>query len=114
MLHLKDNLKTNALKLTPHESLASNCPRCFGPSVEGKHESEPDFIVFLDGNSQHRRHTAASAGWRGEPALPSIFLPQDSIDKWDDRKKKTDYEQEELLNNPMVLNVPPIIIVASS
>ncbi|KAH9822318.1 hypothetical protein DFH28DRAFT_856777, partial [Melampsora americana] len=88
MLNLEEQLKDKALKLTRREQLASNCPRCFGPTVKGKRESEPNAIVCFDGNFQHRRHTAASAGWRETQKIPSLFLPQEDIDRWKDLVKQ--------------------------
>ncbi|KAH9809244.1 hypothetical protein DFH28DRAFT_1189481, partial [Melampsora americana] len=82
-------LKKKSLKLTSLQQLAANCPRCFGPRVEGKREAKPDFIVCMDGNFQHRRHKAASASWRELLTLPTLFLPQEEVDKWDDCNRPT-------------------------
>lgn len=87
MLRLESELKIKALKLSSRQKLAANCPRCYGPAVEGKRRGEPDFIVCLDGNFQHRRHTQASAEWREEPVLPSLFMPQDLVNQWEDKRK---------------------------
>ncbi|KAH9807647.1 hypothetical protein DFH28DRAFT_1089161 [Melampsora americana] len=92
MLNLEDQLKIKALKLTARERLASNCPRCFGPTVKGKRESEPNAIICFDGNFQHRRHKGASAAWRDSetPKIPSLFLPQDDVDRWKNLVNSTD------------------------
>ncbi|KAH9808126.1 hypothetical protein DFH28DRAFT_910754 [Melampsora americana] len=84
MLNLKEQVKVKALRLTRREQLASNCPCCFGPTVKGKRSSEPNAIVCFDGNFQHRRHIAASAVWREAPKVPSLFLPQEDVDRWKD------------------------------
>ncbi|KAH9810646.1 hypothetical protein DFH28DRAFT_932754 [Melampsora americana] len=76
MLNLKEQVKVKALRLTRREQLASNCPCCFGPTVKGKRSSEPNAI--------HRRHIAASAVWREAPKVPSLFLPQEDVDRWKD------------------------------
>ncbi|KAH9809127.1 hypothetical protein DFH28DRAFT_906642 [Melampsora americana] len=94
MLRLEGELKIKALKLTQRQQLAANCPRCFGPRVKGKRDAEPDFIVCLDGNFQHRRHKFASAEWREDPKLPSLFLPQDAIDKWDNKMNPSNPTQK--------------------
>ncbi|EGG07021.1 uncharacterized protein MELLADRAFT_85893 [Melampsora larici-populina 98AG31] len=64
MIRLEEEMVTKALHLTPIDQLASNCPPCFGPVVPGKRAEEPNYIICLDGNFQHRRHMAASASWR--------------------------------------------------
>lgn len=57
---MEKGLRVEALKLTPVEQLADNCPRCFGATVLGKMPEEPDVVVCLDGNFQHQRHAASS------------------------------------------------------
>ncbi|KAH9808123.1 hypothetical protein DFH28DRAFT_1088139 [Melampsora americana] len=108
MIRREGELSIVVLKLTALEQLASNCPRCFGPEVPGKRPSEPDVIVSLDGNFQHRRHKAASAEWRSETTVtPSLFLPPDFIEEWDSRigicqngtqGNQVDQRDEELLD----------------
>lgn len=86
MLRLEDELATRALRLSPLEKLASNCPPCFGPKVPGKRDLEPDVMLCLDGNFQHRRHQSASAAWRGESGImPSLFISPALIDLWKNR-----------------------------
>lgn len=48
------------LRLSPLDVLRCTCPACFGPGVSPLPNGEPDHIVCLDGNFQHRRHEAAS------------------------------------------------------
>ncbi|KAA1111771.1 hypothetical protein PGT21_011422, partial [Puccinia graminis f. sp. tritici] len=48
------------LQMGPMDKLANICPKCYGPPVPGKTPEEPDYIVCMDGNFQHRRHLAAS------------------------------------------------------
>lgn len=43
----------------------------------------------MDGNFQHCRHKAASASWREISTLPSLFLPQANVDRWDDCNRPT-------------------------
>lgn len=75
-----------ALSLTPKDKLAVNCPLCFGPKVPGKRIDEPDCVICMDGNFQHRRHQAASASWRGESGVvPSLFISPDHVKTWQDR-----------------------------
>ncbi|KAH9818880.1 hypothetical protein DFH28DRAFT_888009 [Melampsora americana] len=86
MIRLEDKLASRALCLSPTEKLASNCPPCFGPKVPGKRPDEPDHVICLDGNFQHRRHEAASAKWRGESGtLPSLFVEPNLIKIWEKR-----------------------------
>ncbi|KAH9821872.1 hypothetical protein DFH28DRAFT_883051 [Melampsora americana] len=75
MIRLEDGLASRALQLSPIEELASNCPSCFGPTVPGTREDEPNHYICLDANFQQRRHLSASALWRGETGvLPSLFI----------------------------------------
>ncbi|KAH9809040.1 hypothetical protein DFH28DRAFT_907067 [Melampsora americana] len=86
MLRLEDGLATKSLRLSPLEKLATNCPPCFGPKVTGKRPDEPDIVICLDGNFQHRRHESTSATWRGETGvIPSLFIRPEQIKKWEDR-----------------------------
>lgn len=68
----------NILQMDCAAQLASNCPRCFGPPVSlgpSAHPYEPDIIVCMDGNFQHRRHQAASVPITGRPLLkPELFI----------------------------------------
>lgn len=107
MLRLEGELKRKALKLTSSQQLAANCPRCFGPQVKGKSESKPDLIVCMDGNFQHRRHKAASASWRGISTLPSLFMPQDEVDKWDDSNPQVGTQDDIIvsLNLKLVIKI---------
>lgn len=71
LVRFEKALRIDALKLTPMEQLADNCPRCFGPTVSGKTANEPDCIVCLDGNFQHQHHAAASV----EPSSSQLQYP---------------------------------------
>lgn len=65
------------MRLSAADLLSANCPRCFGPTVTTTAPSEPDVIVCLNGNFQHRRHAAASVPIPGhDPPLPELFLPK--------------------------------------
>lgn len=74
----------SALQMDSAAQLATNCPRCFGPSVSlGQDASfeEPDVIVCLDGNFQHRRHQAASVPITGRTLVnPELFIRQSSVE----------------------------------
>ncbi|KAH9809097.1 hypothetical protein DFH28DRAFT_1086914 [Melampsora americana] len=84
MLSLQEQMTTQALRLSPEDILASTCPPCFGPEVPGKRPSEPNAVVCLDGNFQHRRHQAASAMWRGESGVvPTLFLSPEEVKHWE-------------------------------
>lgn len=80
---MEDDLGRKALQLTALESLAQTCPCCFGPKVDGKRPTEPDYIICLDAKFQQRRHLSASAAWRGETGiLPSLFLSPEQVRSW--------------------------------
>ncbi|EGG01290.1 uncharacterized protein MELLADRAFT_92583 [Melampsora larici-populina 98AG31] len=80
-------VKCFALKMRLRQKLSvchqQTSPPCFGPKVLGKRANEPDFVVCIDGNFQHRRHEAASAKWRGESGVvPSLFISPALGDMW--------------------------------
>jgi hypothetical protein len=60
MLHREERLSEEILQMSTMDKLAELCPKCFGSVVPGKKADEPDYIVCMDGNFQHRRHKAAS------------------------------------------------------
>jgi hypothetical protein len=62
------------LQKTSMESLAEICPKCYGPPVQGKRDDEPDYIVCMDGNFQHRRHLAASDENPEAHKTPHLFI----------------------------------------
>ncbi|KAA1077720.1 hypothetical protein PGT21_017763 [Puccinia graminis f. sp. tritici] len=67
------------LQISKIDKLAELCPKCFGPTVPGKKEDEPDYIVCMDGNFQHRRHKAASN--EIIPLKnPSLFIKPDEVE----------------------------------
>lgn len=80
---LEQDLSVRAMHLSPIEQLAYNCPRCFGAHYPNKRKEEPDFVVCIDGNFQHRRHIKASI----EPSQlsyssPPLFLPSTCVALW--------------------------------
>ncbi|EGF98459.1 uncharacterized protein MELLADRAFT_95670 [Melampsora larici-populina 98AG31] len=82
----KENALDIELTLSSQEKLGENCPRCFGPSVPSQTDSEPDVVVCLDGNFQHRRHIAAGQNAARDPTkLPSSFLPEDKVNRMEQR-----------------------------
>ncbi|KAH9808173.1 hypothetical protein DFH28DRAFT_936433 [Melampsora americana] len=86
MIRLEEEMSTRALKLSPLEELADNCPSCFGPKIPGIRATEPDLIICLDANFQQRRHLSASAAWRGDTGVvPSLFIPPAEVKMWKDR-----------------------------
>lgn len=83
MISHEKQLRIDALKLTPMEQLADNCPRCFGPPVTGKLDGEPDFVVSLDGNFQHQRHLASSTERPNSSVQhPPIFIVPEELAVW--------------------------------
>lgn len=109
MLRIQEEVKMTMLDLTKKENLAMTCPRCFGPTVEGKRPAEPDFIVCLDGNFQHRRHKAASAAWRpSKISLPSLFLSNEYVDDW--AKKHTEGNQTSSMPQQQINQKEDVIV----
>lgn len=83
---METKLKTLVLSLTSLELLADNCPSCFGPVVRGKRQDEPDYIVCLDGNFQHRRHKNASNEFNGRRTItPPLFMDPDLLKTWEEK-----------------------------
>ncbi|KAH9823784.1 hypothetical protein DFH28DRAFT_1077705 [Melampsora americana] len=80
MLSATENALDMELRLNPQDKLAENCPRCFGPRVPSAMDHEPDLIVCLDGNFQHRRHILAGQKAAKDPIdMPESFLPQGQV-----------------------------------
>ncbi|KAH9824273.1 hypothetical protein DFH28DRAFT_879361 [Melampsora americana] len=76
----------NPLILTKNKQLAENCPRCFGPPIRSIIDGEPDLVVCLDGNFQHRRHLAAGAkAAKTHIKMPYGFLPQADVTRMESR-----------------------------
>ncbi|KAH9807463.1 hypothetical protein DFH28DRAFT_915190, partial [Melampsora americana] len=83
ILKARDDLEVRVLQLSNLQKMATLCPRCFGPGEPSQHPSEPDFIVSLDGNFQHKRHAAASREFDEiQVQYPSLFLTPEQVDKW--------------------------------
>ncbi|KAA1079510.1 hypothetical protein PGT21_013954 [Puccinia graminis f. sp. tritici] len=79
MLHREEHLSEELLQMSKIDKLAELCPKCFGPTVPGKKEDEPDYIVCMDGNFQHRRHKAASNEII-PLKTPSLFINPDEVE----------------------------------
>lgn len=83
LIGMEKDLRVQALKLTPVEQLADNCPRCFGPTVAGKMADEPDIVVSLDGNFQHQRHLASSTEQPSSSLkYPPNFIVPEELAVW--------------------------------
>lgn len=75
-------IEDERLQLSELEKLAVNCPKCFGPHVGEIRPKEPEVIICLDGNFQHKRHAAASVPIPGfEPPRPEIFLDPKLVER---------------------------------
>ncbi|KAH9820110.1 hypothetical protein DFH28DRAFT_1121919 [Melampsora americana] len=84
ILKARDDLEARALHLSSLQKLATLCPRCFGPGELSKCADEPDYIICLDGNFQHKRHSAASREFEEiELQHPPLFLNEDQVQAWD-------------------------------
>lgn len=110
-----------ALRMDSAAQLAANCPRCFGPSVPlGPSASceEPDIIVCMDGNFQHRRHQAASVPIPGRALLkPELFIDPLSVEamaKLTAQSSKPKRMEDFVAPNGLIVSfimkfVPPIV-----
>ncbi|KAH9807911.1 hypothetical protein DFH28DRAFT_912325 [Melampsora americana] len=84
ILKARDDLEARALHLSSLQKLATLCPQCFGPGELSKCADEPDYIICLDGNFQHKRHSAASREFEEiELQYPPLFLNEDQVQAWD-------------------------------
>ncbi|EGF98641.1 uncharacterized protein MELLADRAFT_79633 [Melampsora larici-populina 98AG31] len=74
---------SEGLKLSNAQLLADRCARCFGPAINEKKISpqEPDVIIALDGNFQHRHYTRSSKDNPTEEEYPNLFVKPSSMKK---------------------------------
>jgi hypothetical protein len=79
MLVMTEEATARSLDLKIQDKMADICPQCFGPGVGPLPPGEPDHIVCLDGNFQHRRHLAASIE-NGGIVSPSLFMPPEEVE----------------------------------
>jgi hypothetical protein len=81
MLRREKVVSEELMEMGPMDKLAEICPKCFGPPVTGKKTEEPDYIVCMDGNFQHRRHLAASHELSEFSNQTSLFIsPEEAKD----------------------------------
>ncbi|KAA1074588.1 hypothetical protein PGT21_012072 [Puccinia graminis f. sp. tritici] len=62
------------------DKLEEICPKCFGPPVPRKTPEEPDYIVCMDGNFQHRQHLAASHELSEYSNQTSLFISPEEVE----------------------------------
>ncbi|EGG01213.1 uncharacterized protein MELLADRAFT_92677 [Melampsora larici-populina 98AG31] len=68
MLSMTELAMDAVLNLTPLDKVAVNCPSCFGPPIQLEAEPlEPDIVVCMDGNFQHRHATSFPPGRASQP-----------------------------------------------
>ncbi|KAA1129025.1 hypothetical protein PGTUg99_024303 [Puccinia graminis f. sp. tritici] len=79
MLRREELLSESLLSMNPIDKMADICPPCYGPQVPGTRADEPNYIVCMDGNFQHRRHEAASVKVPGMLKTPSLFIKPDEV-----------------------------------
>ncbi|EGF98043.1 uncharacterized protein MELLADRAFT_79775 [Melampsora larici-populina 98AG31] len=79
----EQTLYEEGLELTPLDISAALCCRCFGPAeAEVKlSPNEPDFIIAMDGNFQHRHQTRASKDSPQEDQYPDSFIQPSKLEK---------------------------------
>lgn len=103
LIEIEKELEVRALALTPLQMLSDNCPRCFGPLLRSTKPSEPDYIVCVDGNLQHRRHEAASVEDHAKDlALPSMFVPQELVNLWANRTNHSGSQAEDVSHSMLL------------
>ncbi|KAH9809629.1 hypothetical protein DFH28DRAFT_837108, partial [Melampsora americana] len=75
-------LLQEGLKMTNLDRWADRCPRCFGPAQDEHKGSvaEPDVIICMDGNFQHRHNVLASKDNPTEDEYPEIFVRPSEIE----------------------------------
>ncbi|KAH9806698.1 hypothetical protein DFH28DRAFT_1165121 [Melampsora americana] len=80
---ITQTLLQEGLEWTTIDQWAHRCPRCFGPAQHEHKESmkEPDVIICMDGNFQHRHNVLASKDNPTDDQYPSIFVPPSQIEK---------------------------------
>lgn len=83
ILVLTKQILHHGLQLTSTDVWAKSCSRCFGPATNEIKVSnqEPDVIVCMDGNFQHRHNILASKDNPDESQYPSIFVRPSEIAK---------------------------------
>ncbi|KAH9806840.1 hypothetical protein DFH28DRAFT_905432 [Melampsora americana] len=83
ILVLSKCIVNHGLQLTSKDLWAGRCGRCFGPKMNEIKESdnEPDIIVCMDGNFQHRHNKLASKDNPDESHYPDIFVRPSEIAK---------------------------------
>ncbi|EFP80171.2 uncharacterized protein PGTG_05396 [Puccinia graminis f. sp. tritici CRL 75-36-700-3] len=80
MLRREKVVSEELMEMGPMDKLAEICPKCFGPPVTGKKPEEPDYIVCMDGNFQHRRHLAASHELSEFSNQTSLFISPEEVE----------------------------------
>ncbi|KAA1092644.1 hypothetical protein PGT21_009631 [Puccinia graminis f. sp. tritici] len=80
MLRREKVVSEELMEMGPMDKLAEICPKCFGPPVPGKTPEEPDYIVCMDGNFQHRRHLAASHELSEYSNQTSLFISPEEVE----------------------------------
>jgi hypothetical protein len=79
MIRRESLVGEEVMKMGTIGKLAEMCPKCYGPPVTGKQEDEPDYILCMDGNFQHRRHLKASVELTDKLKNPSLFIQPSKV-----------------------------------
>jgi hypothetical protein len=79
MIRREQVVSEELLMMGSMDKLADICPNCYGPSVSGKLPHEPNYIVCMDGNFQHRRHLAASNEIAPTTSNHSLFISAQEV-----------------------------------
>ncbi|KAH9809801.1 hypothetical protein DFH28DRAFT_1186335, partial [Melampsora americana] len=98
ILHGEQTLYKEGLELTPLDISAAQCSRCFGPA-EGEVKvspEEPDFIIAMDGNFQHRHQSHASKDSPREDQYPDSFIRPSKVEKQVVNCQQTDTQASDI------------------
>lgn len=97
---------TYGLKLTTTDLWANQCSRCFGPAKDKVKASdeEPDVIVCMDGNLQHRCNILASKDDPEEAQYPTVFIWPLKIAKHDTSNQPPPPETHEVIDVTYLIN----------
>jgi hypothetical protein len=79
MIRRESLVREEVIYMGSVKKLAEMCPKCYGPPVSGKREDEPDYILCMDGNFQHRRHLNTSVELTDNLKNLSFFIQPSEV-----------------------------------
>ncbi|EFP85538.2 uncharacterized protein PGTG_11894 [Puccinia graminis f. sp. tritici CRL 75-36-700-3] len=94
MLRREKIISKEILQMDPMDKMADICPKCYGPCVSGKKPDEPDYIVCMDGNFQHRRHLAASHEISQSSQHNPLFISPEEVKDMETRMNTVNHQAD--------------------